>query len=200
MELTSHCRFKVRFRGDNPTCTHNPPTKARDLNMAELHWVASQYKGRVPHAGLLLWGKLTHLALILGSINTLVESDLLSYMVSGLETSLSQGIPLAEGLACQPKGLAIPIPGPLCVCDHGHHIAGQLDSQDVASRFYSLLSVVKKFWPLSGLYLPHWCYQKCSQSFLAARQLALRAILISFFLFICDVLMVTFIGSSFMAS
>lgn len=89
-------------------------------------------------------------------------------MVSGPETSLDRGVPLAEGLVCQPKGLAFPVPRLRCVrdgrhwlrgvCDrdHSHHAAGRLDPQNAASSFNTFLSAVEVFQSLSGrVYLPH---------------------------------------------
>ena len=95
-------------------CNHSP-NKARALTSMSFLRQHPSPRGQSPAADPLLQGGLAEFALRRGSVYTLVESDLWSNMVSGLETSLDRGVSLAEGLVCQLKGLAFPIPPPRCV-------------------------------------------------------------------------------------
>lgn len=103
--------------------------------------------GEFPNADLLLQRGLAQFSHQQGSVCTLVESNLWSYMVRGLQTSLNWAVSLAEVLVYWPNGLAFAIPQPTCV----HHPAsGLLNPQTMASSSTSFLSVVKMFWPLTG--------------------------------------------------
>lgn len=210
MELTPYIKCELRFRDDNPKCTYNPPTKARDLNMEELNWATSQYKGRVPHADPLVWRRLAQLALLPGSVNTLVESDLLSYMVSGLETSLSQPRQsVGWGPCLSTKGPHLSTKGPfhsypwaiMCMWPRSPHswatrlpkcsfqiLLIPVSSQEALALIRAGVSAT--------LVLP-----KMQSKFLVCKTVSSLAISIIFFLFIPNgMVMVTFIGSSFMAS